>query len=116
MTPLIASLSLFQEAGIHRLRSKSVQMTAYLDFLLEVELEDKLTVFTPAETDSRGCQLSLVLAAGRERGRQVFERLSSQGVIADWREPDVIRVAPVPLYNSHGDVWRFVHILKEALA
>ena len=115
MTPLIASLSLFQEAGIDRLRSKSVQMTAYLDFLLEVELEDKITVFTPAESESRGCQLSLVLAAGREQGRQVFERLSSQGVIADWREPDVIRVAPVPLYNSHGDVWRFVRILKEAL-
>jgi len=115
MTPLIASLKLFQNAGIDRLRSKSVQMTAYLDFLLEVELEDKVTVFTPAETESRGCQLSLALAAGRDQGRQVFERLSSQGVVADWREPDVIRVAPVPLYNTHGDVWRFAQILKEAL-
>jgi kynureninase len=115
MTPLIASLRLFQDAGIERLRSKSVQMTAYLDFLLEVELEDKVTVFTPAETESRGCQLSLALAAGSEQGRQVFDRLSAQGVIADWREPDVIRVAPVPLYNSYGDVWRFAQILKEAL-
>jgi kynureninase len=115
MTPLIASLRLFQQAGIGRLRSKSEQMTAYLDFLLQVELEDKLTVFTPAEAASRGCQLSLSLAQGRTKGRQVFEQLSSQGVVADWREPDVIRVAPVPLYNSHRDVWRFVQILKEAL-
>ena len=115
MTPLIASLRLFQQAGIGQLRSKSEQMTAYLDFLLQVELEDKLTVFTPAEAASRGCQLSLSLAEGRTKGRQVFEQLSSQGVVADWREPDVIRVAPVPLYNSHRDVWRFVQILKEAL-
>ena len=115
MTPLIASLRLFQQAGIGQLRSKSERMTAYLDFLLQVELEGKLTVFTPAEAASRGCQLSLSLAEGRTKGRQVFEQLSSQGVVADWREPDVIRVAPVPLYNSHRDVWRFVQILKEAL-
>jgi kynureninase len=115
MTPLIAALGLFQQAGIGQLRSKSEQMTAYLDFLLQVELEDKLTVFTPAAAASRGCQLSLSLAEGRTKGRQIFEQLSSQGVVADWREPDVIRVAPVPLYNSHRDVWRFVQILKEAL-
>ena len=98
-----------------RLRRKSEQMTAYLDYLLQVELADDITVFTPAESNSRGCQLSLGLAAGRDRGKQVFEQLTRQGVIADWREPDVIRVAPVPLYNNYRDVWQFVQILKEAL-
>lgn len=115
MTPLIASLNLFLEAGLDRLRSKSEQLTAYLDFLLQVELEDEVTVFTPAETASRGCQLSLSLKAGREHGKQAFGRLLARGVTADWREPNVIRAAPVPLYNSHHDVWRFVQILKEAL-
>jgi kynureninase len=115
MTPLIASLQLFQEAGMDRLRRKSRQMTDYLDYLLQVELADDITVFTPAESNSRGCQLSLSLAAGRGRGKQVFEQLTKQGVVADWREPDVIRVAPVPLYNNYRDVWQFVQILKEAL-
>jgi kynureninase len=115
MTPLIAALAQFDEAGMTPLRAKSVRLTDYLDYLLQVELADEVEIFTPAEPGRRGCQLSLSLAGGRERGRAVFERITAAGVIADWREPDVIRVAPVPLYNSFGDVWAFVQILKIAL-
>ncbi len=78
-------------------------------------LADAIEIFTPAEPQRRGCQLSLSLVGGRDRGREVFDRITAEGVVADWREPDVIRVAPVPLYNSFGDVWAFVQILKYAL-
>ena len=115
MTPLIAALELFDEADMTRLRAKSLRLTDYLDYLLQVELADSVEIFTPAEAQRRGCQLSLSLSAGREHGREAFDRISAAGVIADWREPDVIRVAPVPLYNSFGDVWSFVQILKNAL-
>jgi kynureninase len=116
MTPLIAALALFDEAGMTALRSKSVRLTDYLDYLLRAELGDVVEILTPAESRRRGCQLSLRLGAGPQRGRAVFERISAAGVVADWREPDVIRVAPVPLYNSFGDVRSFVEILKETLS
>jgi kynureninase len=116
MTPLIAALALFDEAGMTALRSKSVRLTDYLDYLLRAELGDVVEILTPSESRRRGCQLSLRLGAGPERGRAVFERISAAGVVADWREPDVIRVAPVPLYNSFGDVRSFVEILKETLS
>lgn len=115
MTPLIASLALFHEAGMDRLREKSLRLTGYLERLLDDALPDDIHVFTPREVDSRGCQLSLALAHGPERGRRVFDRLTEAGVICDWREPDVIRVAPVPLYNRFEDVHRFVGILRETL-
>ncbi len=115
MTPLIAALALFDEADMARLRAKSVRLTEYLDYLLQVELADAVEILTPAEPERRGCQLSLRLGAGRDEGRAVFERITADGVIADWREPDVIRVAPVPLYNSFSDVWTFIQILKHAL-
>jgi kynureninase len=116
MTPLIASLALFDEARMERLRAKSVRLTDYLDYLLQVELADAVEIFTPAEPPRRGCQLSLSLVDGRERGREVFDRITAEGVVADWREPGVIRVAPAPLYNSFGDVWTFVQILKFVLS
>jgi len=116
MTPLIASLALFDEAGMTRLRSKSLMLTDYLDYLLQVELADAIEILTPAEPARRGCQLSLALAAGKENGRAVFDAIVAAGVVADWREPDVIRIAPVPLYNSFGDIWKFVQILKSLLS
>jgi kynureninase len=116
MTPLIAALTLFDEAGMPRLREKSLRLTGYLDFLLRAELGDDVEVLTPPGPERRGCQLSLSLSAGRDRGRAVFERISAAGVIADWREPDVIRVAPTPLYNRFRDVRAFVDILRHALS
>lgn len=112
LTPLIASLSLFEDAGMDRLRQKSIALTGYLQALLNELLAEQVRIFTPGDPTQRGCQLSLSLAGGREHGRAVFEAISDAGVIADWREPDVIRIAPVPLYNSFEDVWRFVDILR----
>ena len=85
---------------------------SFLGAMLNELLADQVRIFTPREPTQRGCQLSLSLAGGREHGRAVFEAISDAGVIADWREPDVIRIAPVPLYNTYEDVWRFVDILR----
>jgi kynureninase len=74
-----------------------------------------VTILTPADPDRRGCQLSLQLSAGARLGKRTHERLEQAGVICDWREPDVIRIAPTPLYNSFGDVFRFVDVLEETL-
>jgi kynureninase len=78
-----------------------------------VDSSAKIKIITPAEKEFRGCQLSLILA---DKGKQVFEELTKQGVISDWREPDVIRVAPVPLYNSFTDVFTFGEILKNQIS
>jgi kynureninase len=112
ITPLIASLDLFAKADPRRLQAKSERLTAYLDELLHAECRDVLSIITPR--DARGAQLSLRLHRSRDAARRVFERLLAAGVICDWREPDIIRVAPVPLYNRFTDVWDFVQILKTA--
>lgn len=114
MTPLIAALGLFREAGgMTTLRSRSERLTAYLEALLMAVLPDRVEQLTPSEPDRRGCQLSLRIRSGD--GRAVFDRITAEGVVCDWREPDVIRVAPVPLYNTHVDCWRFVSLLADAL-
>jgi kynureninase len=110
--PLIASLALFQEAGIARLRAKSIELTGYLDFLLQ-RLGDDVQRLSPAEADRRGCQLSVRIVEAD--GRRVFDWLGKHRGICDWREPNVIRVAPVPLYNGFEDVFRFVELLAQAL-
>jgi kynureninase len=112
LTPLLASLDLFERAGMAALRSKSEQLTGFLETLLVRRLSDEVRILTPPDPSLRGCQLSLALRAGRERGRQVFAGLSAAGIICDWREPDVIRVAPVPLYNRYADCERFVEVLS----
>jgi kynureninase len=112
--PLIASLALFGEAGMQRLREKSVELTDFLDALIR-ELAPAVSIISPAESARRGCQLSLRIAGGAVGGRHVFEALSGGGVICDWRAPDVIRVAPVPLYNRFEDAWQFVGVLQAAL-
>ena len=111
LAPLLASLELFEEAGMQRLRAKSLKLTGYLESLLKQKLSEEVDVLTLADPARRGCQLSLRLHAGRNQARRVFERLEAAGVTGDWREPDVIRVAPVPLYNSYTDVFSFVEIL-----
>jgi kynureninase len=112
MAGMMASLDLFHEVGMQRLVAKSRRLTGYMEALLQDLGEERISVITPSDPDQRGCQLSL-----RVRGadKSLFDRISAQGVIADWRAPDVIRVAPVPFYNSYEDVYRFVAIIRNAL-
>jgi kynureninase len=112
LAPLRVSLEIFQQAGMQNLRKKSLKLTAYLEALIKQELQNTLSIATPANPDQRGCQLSLRVNAGREQGRALFEALSAQGIIGDWREPDVIRISPTPLYNNHSDVLRFIRAVK----
>lgn len=114
MTPLLASLKLFEQAGMQRLRAKAIQLTGYLEFVIDEVRQQTgaaLRLLTPAQIAERGCQLSVVIPGGKK----IFDRLTAEGVIADWREPDVIRMAPVPLYNSYGDIYRFGKILERSL-
>ena len=116
MAALLASLEIFEAAGMIRLREKSLALTGWLAERLAAELDGRIAICTPLDPAARGCQLSLRLTAGAQRARAVFERLGAAGVMCDWREPDVVRVAPVPLYNSYSDVDRFVRILAEAVS
>jgi kynureninase len=102
--PLRAALPIFAEAGMPALRRKSLALTDYFESLLRRLAADTLTIITPPGHEQRGCQLSVRLRAGAADGRRVFEALGQRGVICDWREPDVIRFAPVPLYNGFEDV------------
>jgi len=112
MAPLKASLEVFGRAGFPRLRKKSIAMTGRLAERIGQELDQVLEIITPLQAERRGCQLSLRVRAGRAAGRNLFAYLEQQGVVPDWREPDVIRVAPVPLYNSYQDCERFVQITR----
>jgi kynureninase len=113
LAPVLASLEIFGRAGIEMLREKSIRLTAYLDFLLEQHLGGRIRPITPRP--ARGCQLSLVVEDREIDARSLFRRLETRNVIADWREPNVIRVAPVPLYNGFEDVHRFVERLRAAV-
>ncbi len=109
-----ASLDLFQEAGMPALRKKSEQLTGYLEYLIELlgGKSEILEIITPKNPEERGCQLSLLIHKG---GKAVFEEWYSQGVVGDWRNPNVIRLAPTPLYTSFMDVFRFGQILEKSL-
>lgn len=108
LAPLLASLDLFDQAGMPALRTKSEALTGYLEALIRARLAGMLEIVTPREPERRGAQLSLRVAGGRERGRALFEHLAANGVLGDWREPDVVRISPAPLYNRFIDVHRFV--------
>ena len=112
--PLIASLALFEQAGLRSLRQKSVALTGYLEYLLD-RLAADVELITPRAADARGCQLSVRIVGPRGRGQRVFDTLTARGVIGDWRDPDVIRLAPIPLYNTFMDVLRGAEALAEAL-
>ncbi len=108
-----ASLAIFNEVGMKKLNEKSKQLTAYLEFIIECINKEKnnvLQIITPKE--NRGCQISIV---ANGYGKALYQKLMEHGVIPDWREPNVIRCAPVPLYNSFEDVYRFGEILKAVL-
>jgi kynureninase len=111
-----ASLEIFEQAGMQKLSKKGKKLSGYLMRLLDV-LNEKhgmpFEIITPREEHRRGCQVSILV---KKNGRQVFEKLTARGIIADWREPDVIRVAPVPLYNSFGDVYAFYEALDAILS
>lgn len=111
MAPLRASLAIFDEAGgMERLRAKSIRLTGYLEFLLTEIGSKKFSVITPRESDARGCQLSV---KAHEHPKELFGKLQEAGVKCDFREPNVIRVAPTPLYNTFHEVWRFAKILAQ---
>lgn len=110
-----ASLEIFQEVGMKALREKSELLTGYMEWLLQQD-DYGITIITPSNREERGCQLSLLTG---EDGKEKFQNLTDKGVIADWREPNydqnqggVIRIAPVPMYNTFEDVWRFVSYLQ----
>ena len=111
MAPLRTSFAIFDEAGgMERLREKSVRLTGYLEFLLAQTESRQYTVITPAAPNERGCQLSIL---AHEHPKELFAKLEAAGVKCDFREPNVIRAAPTPLYNTFHEVWRFAHLLAE---
>ena len=112
MAAIRASLDVFAEAGFENLRKKSVQLTGYLEFLIDELNDERINIITPRNPQERGCQLSIQL---KSADKTVHTRLTEADVISDWREPDVIRIAPTPLYNSFEDVFEFVQRLKKVL-
>jgi kynureninase len=113
MAPLRASLEIFQHVGMQNLRQKSIAMTSYLESLIEQELNTVIESVTPKQVAQRGCQLSLKVLAGRSHGRGLFEYLQGNNIIGDWREPDVIRISPTPLYNRFSDCFEVVNRIKQ---
>jgi kynureninase len=113
--PLLASLDIFCRAGMGRLREKSIALTAYLQRLVETRLTGVVDIITPSDASQRGCQLSLRIARSPAAAKRCYDYLSEAGVVSDWREPDVVRLAPIPLYNSFGDVFAAVEALSQAV-
>lgn len=112
LAPLRISLEQFHRAGMARLHEKSMALTGYLEWLIDTELAGTLESLTPRQPASRGAQLSIRVVGGRERGRALFDYLTQHGIIGDWREPDVIRLAPTPMYNQFTDCLGLVDAVK----
>jgi kynureninase len=112
MASVWSSLQIFEAIGMQQLRKKAVSLTGYLEYLVKSLGEDIINIITPSDPEQRGSQLSIQV---KNADKQLFNQITEKGVIADWREPDVIRVAPVPLYNSFEDVYHFYKILEEAI-
>ena len=110
MAAILASLNIFEEAGMDALRQKSEKLTGYVEFLIHEIGSDDFKIITPKKPKERGCQLSIQV---KNADKSLHKQLRAHSVITDWREPDVIRCAPVPLYTSFEDVFRMVSILKE---
>ncbi|MGB2417864.1 MAG: kynureninase [Flavobacteriaceae bacterium] len=112
MAAIKAALDLFNEVGMNKLREKSIKLTGYLEFLIKGLNHAQIEIITPSDSNQRGCQLSIQV---KNANKDLHKKLTDQHVITDWREPDVIRCAPVPFYNSFEDVFRMVEILKTLL-
>ncbi|WP_300618394.1 kynureninase [Dokdonella sp.] len=113
LAPLRASLEVFRRAGMTALREKSIALTGWFETLIHRHLAKVLDITTPRETERRGCQLSLRVRGPREAGRSLYDHLHASGIVVDWREPDVIRAAPTPLYNRRIDCLRFVRAVAD---
>ena len=107
----IRDRDIFDEVGMTAIRKKSEKLTGFLEYLV-IKILPEVTIITPKNSSERGCQLSLVVPGGKK----IFDDLSNQGVVCDWRNPDVIRVAPHPLFNRYTEVYDFVIMLKQILA
>ena len=112
MAAIRASLDVFKKAGFDKLVLKSKKLTGYFEFLLNELNNSDIKIITPNNSDERGCQLSIQV---KNADKSLHQKLADAGIITDWREPDVIRCAPVPLYNSFMDVYNFVDRLKSIL-
>lgn len=112
MASVWSALQLFDEVGMDDLRKKALKLTGYLEFLVNSLGKDVVNIITPFDPEQRGSQLSIQV---KTADKSLFDRVTERGVIADWREPDVIRVAPVPMYNSYTDVYRFYDILQSCI-
>ena len=111
MAPLLAAMEIFDKAGMTAIRLKSEKLTGFLEHLIAVNLP-AVSIITPTNPIERGCQLSLVVPGGEN----TFEKISKKGVVCDWRKPDVIRVAPHPLFNRYTEVYDFVNLLEQSLS
>lgn len=112
MAAHLASLQIFEEAGMENLRNKSIELTNFTEYILNEKLKNSIEIITPKNTAERGCQLSIRVNGN---GKEMFNKLMEQNFICDWREPDIIRIAPVPLYNTFTDVWKFTEALEQIL-
>jgi kynureninase len=115
LAPLAAALALFDKAGMTAMRAKSQALDAFARRLIAARCGSRIEILTPSASAARGCQLSLRVIGGREHGRRIFEHLTAHNVIGDWRDPDVIRLAPMPLYTQFAEVEVAVTRLAEAL-
>jgi kynureninase len=113
LAPLRVSLEIFHRAGIDKLREKSIALTGYFEHLIQTQLSGVVDIVTPRESGRRGCQLSLRVKGPRDAGRSLFAHLTANGIVVDWREPDVVRAAPTPLYNRYIDCLRFVQAVRD---
>lgn len=112
LAALRASMNIFDEVGMEKLRAKSELLSGYFEFLLDQHANENFTIITPRDSKQRGAQLSIRV---HRDGKTLFQKLAEQNIICDWREPDVIRVAPVPLYNNFMDVYQFAEIFAECV-
>ena len=111
MAALLAAMEIFDEVGMAAIRLKSEKLTGFMEYLIAENLP-AVKILTPANLPERGCQLSLVAPGGNN----TFKIISKKGVVCDWRKPDVIRVAPHPLFNRYTEVYDFVKLLKQSLS
>jgi kynureninase len=115
LAPLAASLALFTAAGMKRLRRKSLRLTRYLEWQLDRELGGRFELLTPSDPERRGCHLAVRFTPPPRNARTFVARLRDTGVVADWRRPNVLRLAPVPLYNRYRDVYAAVQAIRRTL-